>query len=131
MDTYDEAWLGDNIPATARDVTSLMGDYGVERVEDHTLHVVDGTNGDVDWVKFAVSTDDVSVDKTSFLFRTQSPYGPYATSSFSYTTGYLSGSSDSPCVASNDDDVWRKMSRDSELVFRPSAAGTYYVRIRP
>ncbi len=141
IDEYDAAGMGDSVPLYARNVTALMGDYGVEHVENHTFHVVNGTSGDIDWVKFTVTADDVNIDKTSYLLRTQSAnwnldtvievYGPYATSSFSYTAGYLAGSADPLCIASNDEDIWRSVAHDSALVFRPPSAGTYYVRIRP
>ncbi len=133
IDEYDAAGMGDSVPLYARNVTALMGDYGVEHVENHTFHVVNGTSGDIDWVKFTVTADDVNIDKTSYLLRTQSAnwnldtvievYGPYATSSFSYTAGYLAGSADPLCIASNDEDIWRSVAHDSALVFRPPSAG--------
>lgn len=142
IDEYDAAGMGDSTPANARNVTTLMGDYGVERIENHTFHVVNGTSGDIDWVKFTVTSDDVNIDMASFLFRVESPslnldsvieiYGPNPTSTFSYTVGYNAGTGDSTyAVAWNDEDVWRRGAHDSALVFRPAVAGTYYVRIRP
>jgi len=142
VDAYDAAGLGDSIPANARNVTALIGDYGVERIENHTFHVVNGTSGDIDWVKFTVTADDVNIDKTSFLFRVESPswnldsvieiYGPNPTSSFAYTAGYNAGAGDSAFATTwNDEDFWRRVGHDSALVFRPSVAGTYYVRVRP
>jgi putative cell wall-binding protein len=139
VDAYDAAGMGDSTPATARDVTSLIGDYGVERVESHTFHIVAGTTADHDWVKFTVTADDL-LDKASFLFRTQSETYNLQTVIEIYHAGPLWGyqadahlltGTDGLAHVANDDDPWRKQAYDSAVVLRPTSTGTYYVRVRP
>ncbi|MBN2847059.1 MAG: cell wall-binding repeat-containing protein [Coriobacteriia bacterium] len=139
MDIYDAAVPGDSIRADARDVTAMIGDYGVEYTEYHTFHIVDGTTGDQDWVKFTVTSADVAIDKTSYLFRTQSAahnldtvieiYGPglvpYQPNAYTLTNA------DPDAALAVDQDPWGEDALDSALVFRPTAAGTYYARVRP
>jgi putative cell wall-binding protein len=143
IDNYDASGMGDDTPALTHDVTAKLTSYAVDQTEAHTLDLVFGTNGDTDWVRFNVTSGDL-LDKASFLFRATSTmynvdtvievYGPHASSSFPYTDGWLSGEGDPIAQASNDEDYWRDWSHgthDSGLLFRPSVAGTYYVRIRP
>jgi putative cell wall-binding protein len=138
-DTYEAA--GDDTPALARDLTSLIGDYDSPYAEQHSIDLVDATNADVDWLKFTVSDDDVNLEQSSYLFKTVSMtyqldtvieiYGPHPTSAFMYHLAVESEGGDSEAIASNDDDPWNSSSLDSALVFRPTTAGTYWVRIRP
>ena len=140
IDAFDAAGMGDDTPGGAHDITANIANYGGEWYENHTLDIVDGTTGDVDWVRFTISEEEAAYS-LSYLFRTQSAavgvdtvieiYGP---GTFSYTQGWLSGTGDSLAEASNDEDAWRSttvQTHDSALLFRPVAAGTYYVRIRP
>lgn len=141
VDQYDAAGMGDSVPANARTVT--IGDYDLPTIENHTIDHVDPATADIDWIKFTVSADDVNIDKTSYLFRTQGTtynmdtvievYGPSATSTFLTTVANQSGNGDPLAAASNDDDTFGAPMRayDSSLVFRPTAPGTYWVRIRP
>lgn len=143
IDTYDASGMGDGHPNLAHDITANIGDYGEDWFERHTLDLVDGASGDTDWVKFTVTSDEVNLDRTSFLIRTQSAakgvdtvieiYGPHATSTFTFTLGNLSGSGDPFATGVNDDDVWCSpgLARDSAVLIRPSAPGVYYVRVRP
>ena len=139
IDAFDAAGMGDDTPGGAHDITANIANYGGEWYENHTLDIVDGTTGDVDWVRFDVSDDDLSYE-TTFLFRTQSTafdvdtvieiYGP---GSFAYNQGWLSGGGDSLATDYNDEDSWRGEvnSHDSAVLFRPTVAGTYYIRVRP
>jgi putative cell wall-binding protein len=140
VDEFDAAGMGDGTPALARDITAYIADHGGDWYENHTLDLVNGTSGDSDWVKFTVTPDDVNLDQTTFLIRTQSTaagvdtvielYGPG--SGFAYTLGHLAGSGDPLAVEVNDEDIWRSAyTHDSALLFRPAAPGVYYVRIRP
>lgn len=139
-DVY-EAGAGDDTPATARDLTALMGDYDSAYVENHSLDAVADTTSDIDWIKFTVSADDVNLDHTSYLLQAMvtgenadtiiEVYGPHASASFSYTEAADSDQEDSFCIASNDDGPWAYDLYSSALVFRPTEAGTYYARIRP
>lgn len=149
-DAYDLAGSGDGTPALARDITGLMPDYGSDRKEDHTFHSTTGA-GDSDWLRFTVSADEVNIDDVEYTFRTKAlvnnmdtvieVYGPHATSAFSYTAANMSGSGDTTyCVGGdfrgcNDDTGWDPPAMAgpyfSTLIFRPPAAGTYYIRIRP
>jgi len=139
-DTY-EAGAGDDTPATARDLTALIGDYDSAYVEAHSIDAVDLTTSDVDWIKFTVTDDDVNLDQTSYLLQSMvtgsnvdtviEVYGPSAVSSFSYTAAADSENGDTLSIASNDDGPWAYDLYSSALVFRPTEAGTYYARIRP
>lgn len=141
VDNYDASGMGDDTPALSHDITANIGDYGEDWSESHTLDVVNGTSGDSDWVRFTVTSDDVNLDQTSFLLRTQSAaegvdtvieiYGPSATSSFAFTPGNLAGGGDPLAETYNDEDVWQGLADDSALLFRPEAPGTYWVRVRP
>ncbi len=142
VDNYDASGMGDDTPALSHDITANIGEYGEDWSESHTLDIVNGTSGDIDWVRFTVTWDDVNLDEASFLFRTQSTavgvdtvieiYGPSASSSFVSTLGHLAGNGDPLAVASNDQDDWRfSYADDSALLFRPESPGTYWVRIRP
>lgn len=136
-----DAYEHDDSAAAARDVTALFAVYGGEYYESRTIDHVDTAVADEDWIKFTASADDVNIDKTSFMIRTQSTdndmdtvievYGPHTSATFPHTPAHQSGADDPLAVDSNDDDPWKSFAYDSCLVFRPTAPGTYYVRIRP
>ncbi len=139
-DAY-EAGAGDDTPANARDLATLMGDYDSAYTESRSLDAVDLATSDVDWIKFTVTADEVNLDSASFLLQAMvsgnnvdtiiEVYGPYASASFSYTAAAASDDADPLSIASNDDGPWAYDLYSSALVFRPIEAGTYYARIRP
>lgn len=154
-----EAGAGDDTPATARDVSTLLDANGTAgwfgepmSTESHTFDTVnDATKAsDEDWVKFTVTPDDMDGLAVSFVFeavatdRMVDPvielYGPVTTpSSVNYTApGDLPQDpvwtdftgTDPLALAANDEGPFFSLT-SSSLSFIPESAGTYYLRIRP
>lgn len=153
-----ESGAGDDTPATARDITTLVdstGTYGFLGLpmspESHTFDFVDDASktSDVDWVKLVVSQTDFTTGY-SYLIEAVAVdglvdpvielYGPAASpAAVTATDPSLLGASvettmftetDPLATAANDDGCWFSMT-SSSLSFIPDAAGTYYIRIRP
>lgn len=158
-DAY-EAGTGDDTPATARDITTLVdasGTYGFQglplSVESHTFDFVDDTSktSDVDWVKLVVSQTDIdaaysyiieAVAVDGIVDPVVEIYGPAASpAAVMPTDPSLLGPSvettmftetDPLAIAANDEGRWFSMTSSSlSFIPKPGGAGTYYIRIRP
>jgi len=156
-DAY-EAGAGDDTPATARDITTLIdsvGSYGFHGLpmsaESHTFDVVNDVaqTSDVDWIKFTVTQADID-EAYSYVIEAVAVdglvdpvielYGPAASSAAVTPTDIaLLGPSveatmftetDPVADAANDEGRWFSMTSAS-LSFIPNDPGVYYARVRP
>lgn len=108
----------------------------------------DGATSDIDWVKFTVATADIEsgysyvfeayanepqVDPVLELYASSGPNGA-ASATDPAALGEVPGTgvteTDPVALVANDDGAWFERA-SSSLSFIPSAAGTYYVRVRP
>ena len=139
-----EGGAGDDISLNARDLTPLMGVSGVDYTEDHTFDKAHTAGlppqADFDWFKFTITTQEVASGNLVLLFEaipTGDPnvnpvieiYGPgvfFTANPLTLPQFTTDPNAVASAVVSNYFEHY-----GASLDFRPTLAGTYYIRVRP
>ena len=139
-----DIYENDDTVGTALDLTFLLAAAGTDYTQDHTFELAQSVGapplGDFDWFKFTVTPQEVASGNLVYLFEAIPTGVPnvnpvievYGPGGFLHSDPLILpwGSTDPGATATNITTLFFEH-YGASVEFRPTLAGTYYIRVRP